>query len=222
MKIQKDWCELLKEEFSKPYYKELSHFVNNSYQTNTIYPNKEEIFNAFYYTSYENTKVCILGQDPYHNGCAHGLAFSVKPGVTIPKSLRNIYKELNSDLGFDIPNHGNLTKWAEEGVLLLNTVLTVEKGKADSHQGKGWERFTDRVLELLNEKETPVVFILWGLKARSKKSLITNPKHLVIESSHPSPFSASKGFLGSRPFSRTNQFLEANGIKPIDWKIYAN
>jgi uracil-DNA glycosylase len=220
MKIKKDWVELLKEEFNKDYYKELSEFINNEYSTKTIHPPKEDIFNALLYTSYVNTKVVILGQDPYQTpGFAHGLSFSVNPGVQIPKSLQNIYKELNTDLGCYIPNNGHLKKWAEQGVLLLNTALTVVSGLSNSHQGKGWEIFTDKIISLVNEKKEPVVFILWGNNARSKKDLITNPQHLILESVHPSPLSASRGFFGSKPFSKTNDFLKKNGLQPIDWQI---
>lgn len=220
MKIKKDWVELLKEEFNKDYYKELSEFINNEYSTKTIHPPKEDIFNALLYTSYANTKVVILGQDPYQTpGFAHGLSFSVNPGVQIPKSLQNIYKELNTDLGCYIPNNGHLKKWAEQGVLLLNTALTVVSGLSNSHQGKGWEIFTDKIISLVNEKKEPVVFILWGNNARSKKDLITNPQHLILESVHPSPLSASRGFFGSKPFSKTNDFLKKNGLQPIDWQI---
>lgn len=220
MKVKKDWVELLKEEFNKDYYKELSEFINNEYSTKTIHPPKEDIFNALLYTSYENTKVVILGQDPYQTpGFAHGLSFSVNPGVQIPKSLQNIYKELNTDLGCYIPNNGHLKKWAEQGVLLLNTALTVVSGLSNSHQGKGWEIFTDKIISLVNEKKEPVVFILWGNNARSKKDLITNPQHLILESVHPSPLSASRGFFGSKPFSKTNDFLKKNGLQPIDWQI---
>jgi uracil-DNA glycosylase len=220
MKVKKDWVELLKEEFNKDYYKELSEFINNEYSTKTIHPPKEDIFNALLYTSYENTKVVILGQDPYQTpGFAHGLSFSVNPGVQIPKSLQNIYKELNTDLGCYIPNNGHLKKWAEQGVLLLNTALTVVSGLSNSHQGKGWEIFTDKIISLVNEKKEPVVFILWGNNARSKKELITNPQHLILESVHPSPLSASRGFFGSKPFSKTNNFLKKNGLQPIDWQI---
>lgn len=220
MKIRKDWYELLKDEMGKPYYKTLVDFVNKEYAEKTVLPPKDDMFNAFRYTSYHNTKVVILGQDPYPTpGHAHGLCFSVNPGVEIPRSLQNIYKELRDDLGCYIPDNGCLIKWAEQGVLLLNTSLTVISGEANSHQGKGWERFTDRVISLVNEKETPVVFILWGNNARTKRALVTNPIHLVIESAHPSPLSASRGFFGSRPFSRANEFLTNNGLTPIDWQI---
>ena len=194
--------------------------INTEYKNKTIYPKKEEVFKAFRLTSYENTKVVILGQDPYHGpGQAEGLSFSVRNGIQKPPSLQNIFKELKDDLGYDVPESGSLTNWAEEGVLLLNAVLTVEGGHAASHQGIGWEMFTDAVISKLNQKETPVVFIFWGSFARAKKKLITNNKHLVIESAHPSPLSAYNGFFGSRPFSKANDFLLKNGIKPINWEI---
>ncbi|WP_124728336.1 uracil-DNA glycosylase [Staphylospora marina] len=218
--LKNDWADLLNAEFEKPYYLKLRQFLIEEYSTRTIYPDKYDIFNALHYTSYADTKVVILGQDPYHGpGQAHGLSFSVKPGVRIPPSLVNIYKELHADLGCTIPNHGHLTKWAEQGVLLLNNVLTVRAGQANSHRGKGWEQFTAEVIRTLNEREEPVVFILWGRNAQEKKKLITRDHHLIIESAHPSPLSASNGFFGSRPFSRTNEFLEKHGIRPIDWQI---
>ena len=214
------WSKLLEDEFSKPYYCELKDWVKKEYQTKTIYPSQKDIFNALKYTPYAEIKVLILGQDPYQTpDFAHGLAFSVNHGVVIPRSLQNIFKELSSDLGCHIPNHGCLEKWAKQGVMLLNTTLTVEKGKSNSHQGKGWEIFTDRIIQLVNEKESPIVFILWGSNAKLKKSLITNPKHLVIESTHPSPFSARNGFFNSKPFSRANEFLIQNKIQPVDWQI---
>ena len=218
--LKNDWAPLLEEEFKKPYYLELRKFLVNEYNTRTIYPDKYDIFNALHFTPYEKTKVVILGQDPYHGpGQAHGLSFSVKPGVPIPPSLQNIYRELADDLGCKIPNHGFLEHWAKQGVLLLNTVLTVRAGQANSHRGKGWEQFTDRVISLLNEREKPVVFILWGRPAQSKKALITNSHHYFIESPHPSPLSASRGFFGSRPFSRANRFLRENNMEEIDWQI---
>lgn len=214
------WDERLTEEFSKPYYLTLRTFLSSEYVTKTIFPDKYKIFEALKLTSFEDTKVVILGQDPYQTpGFAHGLAFSVNPGVKTPKSLQNIFKELVTDLGCFIPNNGYLEKWAKQGVLLLNTSLTVVSGISNSHQGKGWEFFTDKVIEIINAKETPVVFILWGNNARSKKSLITNPKHLIIESPHPSPLSASRGFFGSKPFSKTNAFLNQTTQTSIDWQI---
>ena len=218
--IGNDWDYVLKEEFDQPYFNELIEFVKKEYKEKTIYPKQNEIFNAFRYTPYQEVKVVILGQDPYHGvGQAHGLSFSVREHVPKPPSLVNIFKELKDDLGYPIPSTGSLIPWTEQGVLLLNSVLTVEKDKAASHSNHGWERFTDKVISLVNEKKTPVVFILWGSYARSKKSLITNPLHLIIESTHPSPFSAYNGFFGSRPFSKTNQFLQKNNLNPIDWQI---
>ncbi len=218
--IGNDWDDVLKEEFDQPYFNELIEFVKKEYKEKTIYPKQNEIFNAFRYTPYQEVKVVILGQDPYHGvGQAHGLSFSVREHVPKPPSLVNIFKELKDDLGYPIPSTGNLIPWTEQGVLLLNSVLTVEKDKAASHSNHGWERFTDKVISLVNEKKTPVVFILWGSYARSKKSLITNPLHLIIESTHPSPFSAYNGFFGSHPFSKTNQFLQKNNLNPIDWQI---
>ena len=214
------WDQLLKEEFSKPYFQELLQFVQKEYQEKTIYPKQTEIFNAFRYTPYDKIKVLLLGQDPYHGvGQAQGLSFSVRDGIAKPPSLQNIFKELQDDLGYPIPKTGCLISWTQEGVMLLNAVLTVEKDKPASHKDHGWEIFTDAVIKILNEKTTPIVFILWGSYARSKKSLITNPIHCIIESPHPSPFSAYHGFFGSRPFSKTNQFLEKQGIKPINWQI---
>lgn len=209
----------LKEEMKKDYYKKLVLFLKKEYEKHTIYPPREEVFNAFRLTPYENIKVVILGQDPYHNGVAHGLAFSVKHGVEIPPSLKNIFLELKNDCNCYIPNHGCLEKWAKQGVLLLNTVLTVRAGIPNSHKGIGWEIFTDEVIKIINDKETPVVFILWGSHAKAKKKLITNKKHLVLQSAHPSPMAAYYGFFGSRPFSATNDFLIKNGMEPIDWQI---
>lgn len=218
--IGNSWDEILKEEFNKDYFKDLLDFVKKEYQTKTIYPKETEIFNAFRKTSYEDTKVVILGQDPYHGiNQAHGLSFSVKDGIKCPPSLVNIYKELNDDLNIKIPTTGNLIPWTEEGVLLLNATLTVEASKPGSHQGKGWETFTDEVIKIINDKNTPVVFILWGNYARQKKKLITNSLHYIIESPHPSPFSAYNGFFGSKPFSKTNNFLISKGLKPINWEI---
>ncbi len=215
-----DWDEVLKDEIDKDYFQKLLSFIKEEYKNKTIYPKQTEIFKAFRNTSYKDTKVVILGQDPYHGeNEAEGLSFSVKVGVRKPPSLQNIFKELHDDLGCSIPEHGSLVKWSEEGVLLLNTVLTVEKDKAASHKDIGWEIFTDSVIKKLNEKKEPIVFILWGSFARSKKSLITNKIHYIIESPHPSPFSAYTGFFGSKPFSKTNKFLESKGLKPIDWQI---
>ena len=215
-----DWDEVLKDEIDKDYFQELLSFIKEEYKNKTIYPKQTEIFKAFRNTSYKDTKVVILGQDPYHGeNEAEGLSFSVKVGVRKPPSLQNIFKELHDDLGCRMPDSGSLVKWSEEGVLLLNTVLTVEKDKAASHKDIGWEIFTDSVIKKLNEKKEPIVFILWGSFARSKKSLITNKIHYIIESPHPSPFSAYTGFFGSKPFSKTNKFLESKGLKPIDWQI---
>ena len=215
-----NWDIILKEEMNKDYFKKLIEYIKKQYQEKTIYPKQSEIFQAFKNTSYEETKVVILGQDPYHGeNQAEGLSFSVKVGVAQPPSLKNIFKELNDDLGCTIPKTGSLVKWSEEGVLLLNSVLTVEKDKPASHKDLGWEKFTDEVIRKLNEKNTPVVFILWGNFARSKKALITNKIHYVIESAHPSPFSARNGFFGSKPFSKTNKFLIKNNLKTIDWQI---
>lgn len=215
-----DWDLILKDEINKPYFKNLLSKVKELYNTKIIYPKQTDLFKAFRTTSYKETKVVILGQDPYHGeNQAEGLSFSVKVGVNQPPSLKNIFKELHDDLGYSIPKDGSLVKWAEEGVLLLNTVLTVEKDKAASHKDLGWETFTDAVIKKLNEKEEPIVFILWGNFARSKKELITNPKHLVLEAAHPSPFSAYNGFFGTKPFSKTNYFLRKNNLKEIDWEI---
>lgn len=221
--IEKSWEEVLKDELEKDYFKNLIEFIKEEYKTKTIYPKMNEIFKAFRYTPYDKVKVVILGQDPYHGeNQAEGLSFSVPKGVNQPPSLKNIFKEMHDDIGCDIPNTGSLSSWAEQGVLLLNAVLTVIKDHAASHRDKGWEIFTDRVIKEINKKETPVVFILWGNYARSKKKYITNPKHLVIESAHPSPLSAHNGFFGSKPFSKTNRFLKDNNIEPIDWQIKNN
>ena len=218
--IANDWLEPLKPEFSKPYYKKLYQTVNEEYRTHQIFPPADDIFNAFALTPLHEVKVVILGQDPYHGeGQAHGLCFSVKPDVEIPPSLVNIYKELQDDCGCEIPNNGYLTKWAKQGVLLLNTVLTVRAHQANSHRGIGWEEFTDAAIRVLNEQDRPMVFILWGRPAQMKKSMLTNPNHLIIESPHPSPVSAYRGFFGSRPFSRTNKYLKEHGLKEIDWQI---
>ena len=212
--------ELLDIEKEKEYFKELTKFVDSEYATKDVFPAREDVMNSMKYTPYKNVKVVIVGQDPYHGvGEAHGLSFSVNPGIKIPPSLKNIYKELNRDLGLYIPNNGYLLKWAKEGVLLLNSVLTVVKDTPGSHRKKGWEIFTDEVIKAVNEKEEPVVFLLWGAYAKEKKILITNPKHLVLESSHPSPFSVKSGFEGCSHFSKTNEFLKQNGLKEIDWQI---
>ena len=218
--IGNDWDKILEEELKKEYFIKLINDVRHEYKTKTIFPRKDQVFNAFRYTPYSKVKVVILGQDPYHGvGEAEGLSFSVPLDIRKPPSLVNIFKELHDDLGCHIPNHGSLHSWAKEGVLLLNAVLTVVKDRAASHQGMGWETFTDNVIKLINEKQEPVVFILWGRYARSKKKLITNPIHLVIESAHPSPLSAYNGFFGSRPFSKTNKYLISKGIEPINWEI---
>ena len=218
--IGNDWDEILEDEFAKTYFKEIINFLEKSYKENTIFPPKDEVFNALKLSSYKDTKVLILGQDPYYNfGQANGLAFSVKEGVKIPPSLKNIYKELESDLGIPIANSGSLVSWAKQGVLLLNTSLTVEEKKPNSHKNIGWQIFTDEIIKILNKKERPCVFILWGNNAIAKEKFITNPKHLIIKSSHPSPLSARRGFFGSKVFSRTNQFLKKNNEREIDWKI---
>jgi len=218
--IGNKWDEILKDEFEKMYFKDLMEFVDKEYKTKTIYPYFPNVFNALKYTDYDDVKVVIIGQDPYHGmGEAHGLSFSVLEGVTKPPSLRNIFKELKDDLGIDEPKYGNLEAWTKEGVMLLNAVLTVEKDKPASHQGKGWETFTDEIIKKINEKTEPVVFLLWGSFAKSKKELITNTIHCIIESAHPSPFSAYKGFFGTKPFSKANEFLKNNDFEPIDWQI---
>lgn len=215
-----DWAELLDDELKEPYYQDLRKFLIDEYSTKKIFPNMYDIFNALHFTSYAATKVVILGQDPYHEpGQAHGLSFSVLPNVPPPPSLMNIFKELRDDLGCFIPNNGCLKPWADQGVLLLNAVLTVRAHAANSHRGHGWEIFTDKIIRLLNDHERPLAFILWGNPARRKKMMITNPRHLIVESAHPSPLSASGGFFGSRPFSRVNKFLESIGEAPIDWQI---
>lgn len=217
------WHELLLPEMEKPYYKHLRQFLIEEYKTNTVYPDMYSIFNALHYTDYDDVKAVILGQDPYHGpNQAHGLSFSVRRGVPAPPSLVNIYKEMKDDLGFSIPSHGCLEKWAKQGVLLLNTVLTVRAGEANSHRDMGWEEFTDHIIKILNERDRPMVFILWGAPAIRKESMIDQTKHLVVKSPHPSPLSAYRGFFGSKPFSRTNRFLVKNGIDPIDWRLDDN
>ena len=218
--LKNDWKDLLDDEFNKEYYQTLRKFLTNEYKTKTIYPDKYDIFNALHFTPYKDVKVVILGQDPYHGpGQAHGLSFSVNPGIKIPPSLVNIFKELHSDLGCYIPNNGYLKKWADQGVLLLNTSLTVRAGEANSHKNIGWQIFTDKIISLVNEKDDPVVFLLWGNNAIKKKDLITNKKHLILTSVHPSPLSASRGFFGSKPFYKINNFLISANKKPIDWQI---
>ena len=218
--IGNEWDELLKGEFEKEYYLKLREFLANEYHTRKIYPDMYDIFNSLKYTSYSDVKAVIIGQDPYHGaGQAHGLCFSVQKGVAVPPSLQNIYKELEADLGIPPAPHGYLKKWADNGALMMNAVLTVREGMANSHKGMGWEIFTDRVIELLNEREKPMVFLLWGGNAKQKKSLITNPNHLILQAAHPSPLSAYNGFFGCRHFSKTNAFLEEHGMTPIDWRI---
>ncbi len=216
-----DWLEAMQPEFQKPYYAKLFEFVKGEYSRVVVYPPADDIFNAMHLTPLHKVKVVILGQDPYHNvNQAHGLSFSVpKSQPEIPPSLQNIYKELHDDLGCTIPNHGYLKKWAEEGVLLLNTVLTVRAHQANSHQGKGWEQFTDAILEAVNREDRPIVYLLWGRPAQSKIPMLTNPKHLVLKAPHPSPLSAYRGFFGCRHFSQANAFLEEHGVEPIDWQI---
>lgn len=218
--LQNDWLEAVGEEFKKPYYADLYKFVKEEYSNEIVYPPSDDIFNAMHLTPLNEVKVLILGQDPYHNqGQAHGLCFSVQPDVAIPPSLKNIYKELQADLGCSIPNNGYLVKWAKQGILMLNTVLTVRAHKPLSHQGKGWEQFTDAIIEAVNAQDRPIVYMLWGKPAQRKASMLNNPKHLVLKAAHPSPLSASHGFFGCKHFSQANQFLEENGIQPIDWQI---
>ncbi|MCR5212994.1 MAG: uracil-DNA glycosylase [Eubacterium sp.] len=218
--ITNDWAEALRPEFSKDYYKKLVKYIYNEYATTRVFPPGDDILNAFHMTPLSKVKVVIIGQDPYHEpGQAHGLSFSVKPGVDIPPSLQNIYKELHDDCGCYIPNNGYLVKWAQEGVLLLNAVLTVRAHQAASHRGKGWEEFTDAAIKILNESEKPLVFMLWGNFARSKKAMLDNPNHLILEAPHPSPLSAHRGFFGCKHFSKANNFLIEHGERPIDWQI---
>ncbi len=219
--ITNDWLPAVEAEFKKDYYKELYRFVKHEYDTTTVFPPSKDIFNALHLTPLSKVKVVILGQDPYHNvNQAHGLSFSVLPSQKeIPPSLQNIYKELASDLGCKIPNNGYLKKWADQGVLMLNTVLTVRAHQANSHKGKGWEQFTDAILRAVNEKEEPVVYLLWGSPAQKKSEMLTNPKHLILKAPHPSPLSAYRGFFGCKHFSKTNEFLKQHGIEPIDWQI---
>ena len=219
--IDNDWLEYVSDEFKKPYYKDLYNFVKEEYSTHVIYPPADDIFNAMHFTPLSEVKVLILGQDPYHNEHqAHGLSFSVLPEQKeIPPSLQNIYKELHDDLGCKIPNNGYLKKWADQGVLLLNTVLTVRAHQANSHRGHGWEKFTDAIIEAVNAQERPIVYLLWGRPAQEKSAMLTNPKHLILKAPHPSPLSAYRGFFGSKPFSKTNEYLVKNGLSPIDWQI---
>ncbi len=218
--IGNEWDELLAGEFKKDYYLQLRRFLISEYNSRTIYPPMNDIFNALKTTSYSDVKAVILGQDPYHGaGQAHGMCFSVKKGTPPPPSLQNIFKEIQNELGLPIPPHGELTAWAQSGVLLLNTALTVREGQANSHRGHGWEILTDRIIELLNGRETPIVFLLWGGNARAKAKLITNPRHLVLQCAHPSPLSAYNGFFGCGHFVKANEFLKSNGIEPIDWRI---
>lgn len=219
--IDNDWLTYIQDEFKKPYYRELYTFVRQEYNTHVIYPPADDIFNAFHFTPLSQVKVMILGQDPYHGEHqAHGLCFSVLPDQPLlPPSLQNIYKELQDDLGCEIPNNGYLKKWAQQGVLMLNTVLTVRAHHAGSHQGKGWEQFTDAIIQAVNAQDRPVVYLLWGKPAQSKIPMLTNPKHLILTAPHPSPLSAYRGFFGCRHFSQANEFLKKNGIEPIDWQI---
>jgi len=220
VKFGNDWDEILSDEFQKPYYLILREFLKAEYTKHNVFPPMNDIFNSLKLTSFKDTKVVIIGQDPYHGfGQAHGLCFSVKKPVEPPPSLKNMFKELSSDVGFTIPNHGDLTSWAKQGILLLNTVLTVREGEANSHKGKGWENFTDRVISELNRKEEPVIFLLWGANAKNKARVITNPRHIKLETVHPSPLSAYAGFFGCRHFSKTNEILKENGLTPIDWQI---
>lgn len=218
--VKNEWTPFLENEFDKEYFKTLSAFIHHEYECKQIYPIIQNVFSAFEHTDFSDVKVVILGQDPYHQPCqAHGMCFSVCQGVKIPPSLLNIYKELKSDCGCHIPSHGYLMKWADQGVFLLNTILTVEDSKPLSHKDRGWEIFTDEVIKKLNEREDAMVFVLWGRNARGKKELITNPKHLIIEGAHPSPLSAYHGFFNTKPFSKINHFLIDNNQKPIDWQI---
>ncbi len=220
MPIPDSWLPTLGMEQDKPYYKELYRFVAEERKKYTVYPPGPDVFNALFYTPYERVRVMIIGQDPYHEeGQAHGLSFSVRPGIALPPSLVNIYKELHEDVGFRIPNHGCLIHWAEQGVLLLNAVLTVRAHQANSHQGKGWETFTDTVIRAVNQKATPVVFLLWGSYAQRKTELIDASRHIILQAPHPSPLSAHRGFFGCRHFSRANAALQAAGLQPIDWQL---
>lgn len=216
--FQNDWQAVLEEEFQKPYYLELREFLKQEYATQTIFPQMNDLWSAFHVTAYEDVKVVILGQDPYHGpGQAHGMSFSVKPGVPQPPSLKNMLKELQADMGCDIPNHGSLMSWAEQGVLLLNTVLTVRQGQAHSHKDKGWEIFTDTVIEKLSARDEPIIFVLWGRPAQQKERLIDTTKHMILKAPHPSPLSAHRGFFGSKPYSQINALLQQAGKQPIAW-----
>lgn len=218
--IQNDWLESVQNEFRKPYYKQLYYFIRDEYNKTIVYPPSDDIFNALHLTPLSKVKVVILGQDPYHGERqAHGLCFSVNKGIELPPSLVNIYQELYDDLGCYIPHHGYLVKWAQQGVLLLNTVLTVRAHQANSHQGKGWEQFTDAIIQAVNAQDRPIVYLLWGRPAQSKIPMLTNPKHLILKAPHPSPLSAYRGFFGCRHFSQANEFLQKNGLEPIDWQI---
>ena len=220
VKLGNDWDNILSDEFEKPYYRQLREFLKTEYSTRRIFPNMYDVFNALKASSFEDTRVVIIGQDPYHGeGQAHGLCFSVKKGVEPPPSLKNIFKELKEDVGFKYTGHGELTGWAEQGVLLLNTVLTVRESTPNSHKGMGWEDFTDRVISELNKKDTPIVFLLWGANAKNKAKIITNPIHKKLEAPHPSPLSAYNGFFGCKHFSKTNTYLKENGLPPIDWDL---
>jgi len=220
VKLGNEWDMILKEEFEKEYYIKIRKTLVSEYKNHTVYPDMYDIFNALKYTSFSDVKAVIIGQDPYHEpNQAHGLSFSVQKGVDIPPSLQNIYRELESDLNIKAPSHGNLSAWARQGVLLLNATLTVRAHLANSHAGIGWQIFTDRIISLLNESKQPIAFLLWGANAKRKKELITNPRHYILESAHPSPLSAFRGFFGSRPFSKINTFLKENGRPPIDWHI---
>ena len=220
VKIGNDWDNIIGKEFSKPYYLKLRLFLKEEYSHHTVYPDMYDIFSALAATPYEKVKAVIIGQDPYHGeGQAHGMSFSVKPGTDIPPSLKNIYKEIVSELGGYIPDNGYLMPWAEQGVLLLNSVLTVRAGMANSHRNKGWEQFTDAIIQAVNAQDRPIVYMLWGRPAQSKIPMLTNPKHLILTAPHPSPLSAYRGFFGCRHFSKANEFLQANGVEPIDWQI---
>ncbi|MBR6253556.1 MAG: uracil-DNA glycosylase [Clostridia bacterium] len=220
VKFNNSWDDILKEEFEKDYYKNIREFLKYEYSHYKIYPNMNNIFDSLKYASYENIKVVIIGQDPYHEeGQAHGLSFSVQPGIAIPPSLQNIYKELHDDLGCYVPNNGYLVKWAKQGVLLLNNVLTVRAHQANSHKDKGWEEFTDSIIKILNKREKPIVFMFWGACAKTKEALVTNPNHLILKAVHPSPLSAYRGFFGCKHFSKANEFLKSHGEEPIDWQI---
>ena len=220
VQFNNSWDILLKDEFQKPYYQNLRKFLVEEYKTQTIYPHMNNIFNALKFTDYKDVKVVILGQDPYHQpNQAHGLCFSVQKGVNPPPSLQNMYKEIHAEYGYPIPTHGELTYWAQQGVLMMNTVLTVRESRPNSHKGMGWEIFTDNVISLLNQRPEPMVFLLWGANARAKTKIITNPNHLVLQSAHPSPLSAYNGFFGNGHFKKANEFLKSRGMTEIDWRI---